>query len=116
MDPTGERTIGVLTKTDLIGPGNEEEVLAVVNNIRKPLTLGYVMVKNRSQREIAEKMSTARSRYVTRSSAAALVVAVMATEQPLLSPGRWRRPSSRTTRTFAAATRSCWAWASCPRS
>jgi interferon-induced GTP-binding protein Mx1 len=62
VDPTGERTIGVLTKTDLIGPGNEEEVLSVVNNIRKPLALGYVMLKNRSQKEIKENMTTARSR------------------------------------------------------
>ena len=62
VDPSGERTIGVLTKTDLIGPGNEEEVLSVVNNIRKPLALGYIMVKNRTQREITEKMTTARSR------------------------------------------------------
>ncbi len=62
VDPSGERTIGVLTKTDLIGPGNEEEVMQVVNNIRKPLALGYIMVKNRSQREINEKMTTTRSR------------------------------------------------------
>ena len=62
VDPTGERTIGVLTKTDLVGPGNEEEVMAVVNNIRKPLHLGYVMVKNRSQKEILENISTTRAR------------------------------------------------------
>ncbi len=62
VDPTGERTLGVLTKTDLIGPGNEEEVLNVVNNIRKPLALGYVMLKNRSQKEIKENMTTFRSR------------------------------------------------------
>jgi len=45
VDPSGERTIGVLTKPDLIGPGNEEEVVAVLTNTRKPLRLGYVMVK-----------------------------------------------------------------------
>ena len=45
VDPLGERTIGVLTKADLIGPGNEEEVLAVLHNIRKPLALGYVMLR-----------------------------------------------------------------------
>lgn len=47
VDPHGERTLGVITKTDLIGPGSEEEVLSVVNNIRKPLALGYIMLKNR---------------------------------------------------------------------
>lgn len=50
VDPRGERTIGVLTKPDLIGPGNEDEVLAVLHNVRKPLQLGYVMVKNRCVR------------------------------------------------------------------
>jgi interferon-induced GTP-binding protein Mx1 len=54
VDPTGERTLGVLTKPDLIGPGNEEEATAVLKNIRKPLKLGYVMVKNRSQAQIKE--------------------------------------------------------------
>ena len=47
VDPRGGRSIGVLTKPDLIGPGNEDEVLAVLHNVRKPLQLGYVMVKNR---------------------------------------------------------------------
>jgi interferon-induced GTP-binding protein Mx1 len=63
VDPTGQRTIGVLTKTDLVGPGNEEEVLAVVNNVRKPLNLGYVIVKNRSQKEIVENVSATKARY-----------------------------------------------------
>jgi len=49
VDPQGERTLGILTKPDLIDPGNEEEVVAVLNNIRKPLKLGYIMVKNQSQ-------------------------------------------------------------------
>lgn len=52
VDPEGDRTIGVLTKPDLIGPGNEEEAVAVLKNVRKPLKLGYVMVKCRSQRDI----------------------------------------------------------------
>lgn len=45
VDPTGKRTIGVLTKPDLINPGGEAEVLEVLSNNRKPLKLGYVMVK-----------------------------------------------------------------------
>lgn len=65
VDPTGQRTIGVLTKTDLVGPGNEEEVLAVANNIRKPLHLGYIMLKNRSQKEIMENISTTKARLYT---------------------------------------------------
>lgn len=62
VDPTGERTLGVLTKTDLIGPGSEEEILSVVNNIRKPLALGYVMLKNRSQLDIMNNMTTSHAR------------------------------------------------------
>ncbi|KAJ8599711.1 hypothetical protein CTAYLR_004743 [Chrysophaeum taylorii] len=54
VDPEGERTLGVLTKPDLVGPGNEEEVVAVLTNVRKPLKLGYVMVKNRSQAQIKQ--------------------------------------------------------------
>jgi interferon-induced GTP-binding protein Mx len=52
VDPDGVRTLGVLTKPDLIGPGSESEVLAVLNNERKPLKLGYIMVKCRSQRDL----------------------------------------------------------------
>lgn len=51
VDPAGERTIGVLTKPDLVGEGAEDEVVAVLKNQRKPLKLGYVMVKNRSAKE-----------------------------------------------------------------
>ncbi len=65
MDPTGERTVGVLTKTDLIGPGGEDEVVSVVKNIRKPLALGYIMVKNRSQKDLIENVSSADARYVS---------------------------------------------------
>lgn len=57
VDPEGNRTIGVLTKPDLIDAGGEETVLAVLNNVTKPLKLGYIMVKNRSQRELDEGVS-----------------------------------------------------------
>ncbi|CAM9199600.1 unnamed protein product, partial [Discosporangium mesarthrocarpum] len=56
VDPEGDRTIGVLTKPDLVGPGNEDEAAAVVKNLRKPLKLGYVMVKCRSQKDIDQGM------------------------------------------------------------
>lgn len=88
VDPTGQRTIGVVTKSDLVSPGSEEEVrryrlprhcyllfsvcpsnrvlnyqvVSVVTNVRKPLALGYVMVKNRSQKDIADNVSTAKAR------------------------------------------------------
>ena len=62
VDPLGERTIGVLTKPDLIGPGGEDEAIAVLTNQRKPLKLGYTMVKNRSQKELNENLSQEKSR------------------------------------------------------
>ena len=64
VDPSGERTIGVLTKSDLIGAGGEDEILEVVNNRRKPLALGYTMLKNRSQKDIKDGISTSKARYV----------------------------------------------------
>lgn len=63
VDPSGERTIGVLTKSDLISPGGEDEILEVVNNRRKPLALGYTMLKNRSQKDIKDGVSAAKARY-----------------------------------------------------
>lgn len=53
-DPRGDRTVGVITKPDLVDRGAEEEVLDVLRNVRKPLKLGYNMVKNRSQQEIKD--------------------------------------------------------------
>lgn len=61
-DATGQRTIGVITKPDLIDDGGENEVAAVLANKRKPLKLGYVMVKNRSQREVESDVSVQTSR------------------------------------------------------
>lgn len=58
-DPSGSRTIGVLTKADLVDDGGEQEVLSVLKNIRKPLALGYVIVKNRSQAQLKNGMSLA---------------------------------------------------------
>ena len=62
VDPEGVRTVGVLTKPDLVGPGSEGEVLAVLRNERKPLKLGYVMVKCRSQKELDAGMGPVEAR------------------------------------------------------
>lgn len=61
-DPSGIRTIGVITKPDLIDDGAEQEVIAVLTNKRKPLKLGYVMVKNRSQRQVEAHVSVQEAR------------------------------------------------------
>ncbi len=84
VDPTGERTVGVLTKTDLIDAGAEQEIVAVVNNVRKPLALGYVMVKNRSQKDINDKISTAKARYMV------VLLYLPLCVHPLFSSEKWR--------------------------
>eukprot|EP00924_Labyrinthula_sp_SR-Ha-C_P002690 augustus_masked-scaffold_13-processed-gene-4.14-mRNA-1 protein AED:0.39 eAED:0.40 QI:0/-1/0/1/-1/1/1/0/593 len=62
FDPEGKRTVGVLTKPDLIDNGTEQDVLNVLQNITKPLKLGYVAVKNRGQKEIEEKVTIQEAR------------------------------------------------------
>ncbi|CAF3969582.1 unnamed protein product [Rotaria sp. Silwood2] len=52
FDPDGERTIGVLTKIDLVDRGAEQKLLEVFDNKRIPLKHGYLMVKCRTQEDI----------------------------------------------------------------
>ena len=62
VDPAGDRTIGVLTKPDLIDKGAEAEVISVLRGIRKPLKLGYTILKNRSQQQIDKGISLAEAK------------------------------------------------------
>ncbi|KAM5180805.1 interferon-induced GTP-binding protein Mx-like [Mantella aurantiaca] len=57
LDPSGERTLGVLTKPDLVDNGSEKLVAAVVRNLVFPLKKGYVIVKCRGQSEIRGNVS-----------------------------------------------------------
>ena len=54
LDPTGERTIGVLTKIDIMDKGTDAAKILKNNEIY--LKLGYVAVKNRSQMDINNGM------------------------------------------------------------
>lgn len=56
-DPEGERTIGVLTKLDLMDPGTDASEM--LQNRVIPLRRGYVGVVNRGQRDVAGKTSIA---------------------------------------------------------
>eukprot|EP00168_Porphyra_purpurea_P015956 TRINITY_DN5050_c0_g1_i1.p2 TRINITY_DN5050_c0_g1~~TRINITY_DN5050_c0_g1_i1.p2 ORF type:complete len:443 (+),score=161.34 TRINITY_DN5050_c0_g1_i1:363-1691(+) len=58
----GDRTVGVLTKLDLVGTGGEDEVVQVLENVRKPLKLGYVGVKCRSQAGLKDNQSLEEAR------------------------------------------------------
>jgi replication fork clamp-binding protein CrfC len=50
VDPFGERTIGVLTKIDIMDKGTN--CLDIIQGKTYPLKLGYVGVVNRSQNDI----------------------------------------------------------------
>ena len=52
VDPNGERTIGVLTKVDLMDQGTD--VVDILAGRIIPLRLGYVPVVNRGQRDIEQ--------------------------------------------------------------
>ncbi|RFU33727.1 hypothetical protein B7463_g2600, partial [Scytalidium lignicola] len=53
LDPQGVRTLGVLTKPDLIDKGGEENVMSLVEGKRNQLRLGYCIVRNRGQSELS---------------------------------------------------------------
>ncbi|XP_061583829.1 interferon-induced GTP-binding protein Mx-like [Cololabis saira] len=59
VDPNGERTLGILTKPDLVDKGTEETVVDIVQNRVIPLKKGYMIVKCRGQTEIKKKVSLA---------------------------------------------------------
>lgn len=48
MDPSGDRTVGVLTKVDIVDKGTEVNVIKILNNEEYKLKLGWVAVQNRS--------------------------------------------------------------------
>ncbi|XP_060732039.1 interferon-induced GTP-binding protein Mx-like [Tachysurus vachellii] len=57
VDPNGQRTLGILTKPDLVDKGAEESVVNTVNNLVIPLKKGYMIVKCRGQQDINENLS-----------------------------------------------------------
>lgn len=52
VDPDGERTIGVLTKVDIMDHGTD--CMDILSNRVVPLRKGYIAVMNRSQKDILE--------------------------------------------------------------
>lgn len=59
VDPDGDRTIGILTKPDLVDRGTEDKVVDVVRNLVCHLKKGYMIVKCRGQQDIQEQLSLA---------------------------------------------------------
>jgi vacuolar protein sorting-associated protein 1 len=56
-DPEGTRTLGVITKIDIMDRGTD--AAAMITNREIPLKLGYVGIKNRSQEDINNKVKVA---------------------------------------------------------
>ncbi|NXE93086.1 MX protein, partial [Menura novaehollandiae] len=59
VDPSGERTLGILTKPDLLDRGTEESVIKILQNRVIPLKKGYMIVKCRGQQDIHNKLTLA---------------------------------------------------------
>ena len=53
-DPNGQRTLGVLTKPDLVDKGAEHNVVSIVEGKSHVLKLGWCIVKNPGQEEVAK--------------------------------------------------------------
>ncbi|XP_030433267.1 interferon-induced GTP-binding protein Mx2-like [Gopherus evgoodei] len=59
VDPDGERTLGILTKPDLVDRGTESSVVDIVQNLVIHLKKGYMIVKCRGQQDICDKLTLA---------------------------------------------------------
>ncbi|XP_039376206.1 interferon-induced GTP-binding protein Mx2-like [Mauremys reevesii] len=57
VDPDGERTLGILTKPDLVDRGTESLVVDIVQNLVIHLRKGYMIVKCRGQQDIRDKLT-----------------------------------------------------------
>jgi len=54
LDPDGERTLGVLTKPDLVDPGAEKKVMDIVEGKEQRIKLGWSIVRNLGQQELLD--------------------------------------------------------------
>ncbi|NXK93571.1 MX protein, partial [Formicarius rufipectus] len=59
VDPNGERTLGILTKPDLVDRGTEDSIIRIMQNRVIPLKKGYMIVKCRGQQDIHNKLTLA---------------------------------------------------------
>ncbi|KAJ1570031.1 hypothetical protein HK096_005149, partial [Nowakowskiella sp. JEL0078] len=61
IDPDSERTLKVFTKPDLIDKGAENEVLKTITSLEN-FGLGYIVVKNRGQKDIQDGVTMSEAR------------------------------------------------------
>ena len=64
-DPEGQRTLGVLTKPDLVDEGAEHNVVDIVEGRAHPLKLGWCIVRNSGQQHLEEGSQSRHSREKT---------------------------------------------------
>jgi len=64
VDPTGQRTLGVLTKPDLVDKGAEQDIMDLVQGKRNKLKLGYCVVRNRGQLDRAASSAERHKREI----------------------------------------------------
>ncbi|XP_072116118.1 interferon-induced GTP-binding protein Mx1-like isoform X1 [Mobula birostris] len=57
VDPTGDRTLGILTKPDLVDKGTEMNVVDIMENLVVELSKGYMIVKCRGQKDINDQIA-----------------------------------------------------------
>ena len=53
-DPKGRRTLGVLTKPDLVDKGAEQDIISIIEGRSHTLHLGWCIVRNPGQQELKE--------------------------------------------------------------
>lgn len=61
LDPAGDRTLGVLTKPDLVDKGAENDIIELVEGKRHKLKLGWHLLRNPGQAELAKSQSKSRN-------------------------------------------------------
>ncbi|CAG8699061.1 641_t:CDS:2, partial [Acaulospora colombiana] len=62
VDPSGSRTLGVLTKPDIIEPGTHEPWLRIIRGEAHKLSLGYYIVKNPNKKRLMENITLREAR------------------------------------------------------
>ncbi|PIG84606.1 hypothetical protein AARAC_010920 [Aspergillus arachidicola] len=55
LDPDGNRTLGIITKPDLVDEGAEDKILDLVEQKNDPQNLGWVVVRNLGQKELLDR-------------------------------------------------------------
>ena len=61
-DPEGERTLGVLTKPDLVDEGAEEAIMDIIEGRSHKLNLGWCVVRNSGQQQLKDSTAERHAR------------------------------------------------------